>query len=59
MATMESHSSAASNGSAEDIADRAAKKAIAHELQKFVHKKEYEIDKLFRGWSSSKAATCT
>jgi twitching motility protein PilT len=48
MATIESRSSVESNGAAEDIADRASKRAIDNEIQKFVHKKEYEIDKLFR-----------
>jgi twitching motility protein PilT len=48
MATIESRNSIESNGAAEEIADRASKRAIDHEIQKFVHKKEYEIDKLFR-----------
>jgi twitching motility protein PilT len=37
-----------SSGNAEDILDRSSKKVLESEISRFVHKKEYEIDKLFR-----------
>jgi len=42
MATIET------DGIAEQIVDRSAKKVLHEEITRFVHKKDYEIDKLFR-----------
>jgi twitching motility protein PilT len=36
------------NGSAQQILGRASQKVLHDEISRFVHKKEYEIDKLFR-----------